>query len=57
MTIDDAIWTLLDLMSKEGLTEKEIKAIRCAVNSMQIEKDLRQTLKTQMWNDIERRHI
>ena len=56
MTIDDAIWTLLGLlMCKEGLTERESMAIRCAINSLQIEKDLRDSLNTQMWNDIERR--
>lgn len=55
MTIDDAIWQLLDLLKKKGLTDDERKAIRYAINSMQIEKDLRQSLNAQMWNEYERR--
>lgn len=57
MTIDDAIWMMLDLLKRDELSDKEKQAVRCAINSMQIEKDLRRSLKTQMWNDIERRHI
>lgn len=55
MTIDDAIWILLDMLNRNDISENEKKAMRCAINSMQIEKELRRSLKTQMWNEYERR--